>query len=125
LTNQNPAVLIIEDDADSRALFKRALETENYGVTTEACASVALGKLAAGLSPRLILLDLTMPGMDGADFLLKLKQLPNSAGIKVVLVSGWADVASRAETLGADGYLRKPIELRTFSREIKKHLPNI
>jgi CheY-like chemotaxis protein len=117
-----PTIFILEDDADSRALYCRALESEDYDVTTEANGKTAMEKLAAGYRPRLILLDLSMPEMDGADFFAKLKALPDTENVKVVLVSGWADIAKRAQALGADGYIRKPVELRTFSREVKKHL---
>lgn len=120
---KTPCILIVEDDADSRALYRRALEAEDYDVMTEANGTLALQKLAAGVTPHLILLDLTMPEMSGNDFFAQLKELPNAASIKVILVSGITDIATRAKELGADGYIRKPIELRTFHREVKKHLP--
>ena len=123
LNPKSPTILIIEDDADSRALYRRALEADDYNVITEASGTRALEQLAGGLSPHLILLDLTMPEMDGADFFAKLKSQPNSSHIKVILVSGWDDIAKRAQDLGANGYIRKPVELRTLHREVKKHLP--
>lgn len=79
---------------------------------------MALDKLDADPCPNLVLVDLSMPQMDGADFIKQLRQHPKCAATKVAIVSGWDDLASRAKTLGANGYIRKPVDIVSLQREV-------
>lgn len=115
-------ILVIEDDSDSRELLKRAIELAGYAVTTAEDGSQALALLNEKPFPSLILLDLSMPKMSGEDFIAAARSLPNGTSLKFVIVSGWDDIAKRTMNLGVSGYLRKPIDLRSLTREIQKHL---
>ncbi|GEM_PF-1608137 len=118
--------LIIDDDRVSRTIIVKLLAKENDVELTEATsAEEALEKLAEGLTPDLILLDLLLPGMNGEDFLKKLRQEPRWDGLPIMICSSSADRSriERVARLGIDGYLLKPIaasRLRETFREVAK-----
>lgn len=116
------SILLIEDHADSRLLVKKVLAAENYHVDAVANGASALDLISSGLRPDLILLDLSMPGMDGEEFLTKLRAQPGGDSIKVILMSGWDDLAARSKTLGAAGWIRKPIDIYGLIKEVGSHL---
>ena len=64
-----------------------------------------------------------MPRMDGATLLRELKRDPALATTPVVVVSGNRDAASTATSLGADGYLLKPIEIDDLTRVVSQFVP--
>ena len=122
---RSPSILVIEDSEDSRALVEIALQDENYDVTTAASGLEALQLMADGACPDLILLDLSMPNMPGEDFMIELRKHEHCSHTKVIVVSGWDDVAQRAQDIGAVGYLRKPFDLRVLAREVRRQLTSL
>jgi CheY-like chemotaxis protein len=117
-----PEIIIIEDDADSRYFLEKAVELLGYrSVSAESC-SEALKLLKEGGSPSVILLDLSLPEMNGGEFMKELRGIQHCDGTSVILVSGWDDLAFRAKEIGASGYVRKPVDLKTLDRELKKIL---
>lgn len=116
------SVLVIEDDRDTRTFYRQALEMEDYEVAVVGSGAEAIDHLKSQAIPRLILLDLTLPDMSGADFLKVLRENPEWMSIKVVIVSGWDRLKTRAKEAGADGFIMKPCELDTLLREVAKHL---
>ncbi len=101
-------VLIIDDEAAQRELMTRFLERRGYTVRSAANGPTGLD-LAAALQPRVILLDVMMPDMDGWSVLAALKQRAETAAIPVVMVSFVADPAL-SEALGAADALPKPLD---------------
>jgi len=122
IEKKNPSILVIEDSEDSRALVELALQDENYDVITASTGLEALELLEEGACPDLILLDLSMPEMPGEEFMLELRKHEHCSHSKVIVVSGWDDVAKRAQDMGATGYLRKPFDLRVLAREVRRQL---
>ncbi|PRP95408.1 Sensory/regulatory protein RpfC [Enhygromyxa salina] len=100
-------VLIVDDEAESRALLRRLLENEGYAVLSAPSGARAL-ELAAEHEPDAITLDVMMPGMDGWAVLSRLKQIPALADTPVVLVSMVPD-AGMGYALGAADVLSKPV----------------
>jgi signal transduction histidine kinase/CheY-like chemotaxis protein len=78
--------LVVEDDPATRDMFRRMLEKDGWGVAEAANGREALAWVARG-RPRLILLDLMMPGMDGFEFLEELRQHAEWRSIPVVVVT--------------------------------------
>lgn len=115
-------ILIIEDDSDMRAFYRDALEMEGYSVGTVGSARNAIEILKNGSLPDLILLDLSMPGMSGAEFLQLLRMTPEWSQIKVIIISGWDDLKTRAKEIGANGYIKKPFDLSLLYNEVQKSL---
>ncbi len=113
-------VLIVDDSEANRVLLTDLCEV--IGVETE-CAvdGVDALKKVNSWQPDLILLDLTMPNMDGRGVLQHLKKDDDLSTIPVVIISGVDDMANIAECiqLGADDYLVKPFEPTLLSARIR------
>ena len=101
-------VLVIDDDQTQRDLVSRFLEREGYAARTAADGPSGLD-LARRLRPHLILLDVTMPGMDGWSVLSKLKSDPDLAATPVIMVT-FVSERALASSLGAADYVMKPVD---------------
>jgi PAS domain S-box-containing protein len=99
--------LVVEDDDQSAELIRVQLEAEGFTVVRAASAEAALA-LATGAPPSLITLAIDLPGMDGWEFLVRLKQVPAFARVPVVIISIVAD-RDRGLALGAAVVMQKPI----------------
>jgi CheY-like chemotaxis protein len=114
------SVLIVEDDDDIRMTLKDIIEDEGYPTATAANGQEALDELAhTERPPCLILLDLMMPVMNGSEFLSALRADDMLAPIPVVVVSAWAGEAH--VTPGAQGFMRKPVDLSTLIEVIRRY----
>lgn len=103
-------ILIVEDDEDSRELFRQMVES--FGATALLAQDGREGlQRAAQERPSLILLDLRMPGMDGFAVIRRLQANPDTAMIRVVAVTALGEDADFRQTwdAGFDGHLVKPI----------------
>lgn len=103
-------VLVVEDEKDLREALAVLIRRRGYRAETAANGQEALAKIADVGPPALILLDLSMPVMDGAELRERLLQRPDLADIPVVVISGVADLAATAARLQAADYLQKPID---------------
>ncbi len=110
--NRTPSILIIDDDDDIRNAMVELLSEEGYRVLFARNGLEALALLRNGeFAPGLILLDMMMPVMDGTQFRSEQLKDPTLAAIPVVLVTADARPFEKLKELGAQGCLRKPIEL--------------
>ena len=105
-------VLVIDDDPAQRELMTRFLGREGFGALTAADGYAGL-QLARALRPRAILLDVTMPGLDGWSVLSALKADPVLAEIPVVMVT-FVEERGLATSLGAADYVMKPVKWERF-----------
>jgi CheY-like chemotaxis protein len=112
-----PAILLVEDDPDALEALGDLLESHGYAVTTARHGAEALERLGHSPLPRLILLDLLMPTMDGWEFRRRQKEDPRIAKIPVVVVSA----SSAAKPIDADTVLRKPVDIDRLLDTIAKH----
>ena len=101
-------VLVVDDDETQRELMSRFLAREGYAARTAHDGASGLA-LAKRLKPRAILLDVTMPGMDGWSVLSALKADPDLAAIPVVMVT-FVTERALASSLGAADYVIKPVD---------------
>ncbi len=101
-------VLVVDDDQSQLDLMARFLAKEGYAARSALDGPTGLA-LARSLRPRAILLDVTMPGMDGWSVLSALKADPDLAAIPVVMVTFLAERAL-ASSLGAADYVFKPVD---------------
>jgi CheY-like chemotaxis protein len=102
-------VLVVDDDAPIVEVVTMALESEGYTVIS-ALGPDAL-RAAAARRPDLILLDLMMPDVDGAEMSRRLRDDRATAEIPIVLMSAIADLGAVAATLPVQGQLPKPFDL--------------
>jgi PAS domain S-box-containing protein len=106
------SLLIVDDEPDARELLKELLEGHGYSVTASASGADALALLrAAPRLPTLILLDLQMPFMSGHELKSLLDADPTLAGIPVIVLSGASNLHEEAESMGASGYVAKPVRV--------------
>ncbi len=103
-----PVVLLVEDDFDLRETAAEVLAADGYQVACAVDGGHALELLRGGLRPFAILLDLMMPGMDGAGFRAAQLQDPTIAAIPVIVMSADQDASLAGRDLGAVQVLRKP-----------------
>src|SRR5574341_532682 len=102
-------VLIIEDDLDNLDLIKRVLTFYRMAVHVAHNGQQAL-EILERLTPNLVLMDLSMPEMDGWATLKRIRANPKTAGLPVVAVTAHAMVGDRERVFqaGFDGYIAKP-----------------
>ncbi len=113
------SVLIIDDDANTRALIARYLQREGF-VTREAADGKAGFELAKAMKPRVVLLDVMMPKMDGWSVLSSIRADAELADTPVVMVS-FVHEEGLAASLGANDYLSKPIEWHELRRALSRY----
>jgi CheY-like chemotaxis protein len=112
-------LLVVEDDPAAGRLLAQALQEAGCEVAQAHDGEAAL-QLARALRPRLITLDLSLPGLHGREVLAALRSDPRTAGIRVVIISGYADALSQAERQGAVAIIRKPYDIGYVTRLIRR-----
>ncbi|MFL6135397.1 MAG: response regulator [Nocardioidaceae bacterium] len=115
-------ILVVEDNALNLKLVRDVLRHAGYQVV-EAVTGEEGVRLAAQQNPDLVLMDLQLPGIDGAEALRQLRATgrPN---VPVIAVTAFAMEADRlkAERDGFDGYLEKPISVRALPSQVEMFL---
>ena len=107
-------ILVVEDDADSLFLYELFLQDLGVDVVGAESIPVALKHLAAGLKPSLILLDYNLGRGHAGQFLTQLRARADAIPPRILLLSGEDGLAAKAQSLEADAFLRKPIDLDMF-----------
>ena len=101
-------VLVVDDEPLIAMALEAELEDAGYAVATAANGRQALDRLATQPRPDLVLTDMMMPIMGGAEMLAIILADPVLQGIPVVIVSSLPEATVRAAAAGAAGFLRKP-----------------
>jgi CheY-like chemotaxis protein len=116
-------ILIVDDNAINLKLLRLTLKVEGYDVQTAVDAEQALAVLAV-FRPRLVLMDLQLPGMDGLDLTRRLKADPSTRDAIIVAVTAYAMKGDeqRALDAGCDGYVTKPIDTQTLPGIVARFL---
>lgn len=113
-------ILVIDDDQELHELIEYNLKLAGFRVSQALNGPQGL-KMAVEEQPQVILLDTTMPEMDGLEVLSELKHNPKTANILVFMLTGKTMMGDieRAFEIGADDYITKPVELTKLGRVIK------
>ena len=116
-------ILIVDDDAESRALLAAILSAEGYEARAADGGELALASIAVR-QPELILLDMRMPGMDGLEVCRRLKQTANTRDIPVMFLSASGELQERVEglRLGAVDFVTKPFQREELLARVRTHL---
>jgi CheY-like chemotaxis protein len=104
-------VLLVEDTEDNRLMMRRLLELSGYRVS-EAVNGIEAVKAAERETPSIILMDLSLPLVDGLAATRRIRQLPDLAQVPIIAVSAHdtADFHAEALAAGCDAYITKPID---------------
>ncbi len=104
-------VLLVEDTEDNRQMMRRLLELSGYKVV-EATNGKEAVEVASRLRPQIILMDLSLPYLDGLAATRRIRTLPGLEKIPIVAVSAHdtADFHNEALAAGCDAYVTKPID---------------
>ena len=121
-----PLILIVDDEADFREIFSIKLKEAGYRVEVASGGEEGIEK-AKALRPALILMDITMPGMDGATAVLKLREDPATKDLRVAFLTNLGDPHTEMQNLnikfsedfGAQGYLKKTDDLNLLVQRIQ------
>jgi CheY-like chemotaxis protein len=118
-----PTVLLVEDTEDNRFMMKRLLEMTGYRVV-EATNGEEAVKLARSESPHLILMDLSLPVIDGLAATRLIRKLPELHSTPIIAVSAHdtSDFQSEAIDAGCNSYVTKPIDFNELEGLIRQLL---
>jgi CheY-like chemotaxis protein len=121
--NGRETVLVVEDDEDSRYVYGIVLEEHGFSVVMARSGDEGL-RLARETQPGAILMDVSIPGLDGWTVTERLKGDPETKGIPVIIVTAHAfpEDLARAKQVGCDGFLTKPCEPRRVVEEVVRFL---
>ncbi|HEY8410067.1 MAG TPA: response regulator [Pyrinomonadaceae bacterium] len=121
--NQPVTVLLVEDTEDNRFMMRRLLEMSGYHVV-EATNGEEAVKLAAAENPGLILMDLSLPLIDGLAATRLIRKLPRLQKTPIIAVSAHDTSDFLAEALGAgcNSYITKPIDFNELEQLIAREL---
>jgi CheY-like chemotaxis protein len=117
-------VLLVDDEPDNIEVVSESLEFYGMSVKTAENGQVALDILEDDWLPDIIMLDLSMPVMDGWATLRRLKSDPRTQTIPVLALSAHAIIgdADRAVNAGFDGYMTKPVSVPTLLQDLRSAL---
>ena len=121
MTRTPPSILVVDDDADIREALVDVLTDHGYAAKGVSNGREALDYLRGGERPRLILLDLMMPVMDGLQFRQEQLNDPDLSELPVLLISAGNDVAQSAKALGVADSMRKPLDLDQLLDVVARH----
>ena len=116
-------ILVVEDNDKNVKLTRDVLEFAGYTVEVATTGEEAVAQALASV-PDLILMDLQLPGMDGHEALARLRADPDTQRVPVVALTASAMPMDRERALSAgfDGFLEKPISVREFPDQVRRHL---
>ena len=116
-------IMVVEDNEDNRELIIKILRLRNFeviGVEDGFQALEVVGKIA----PDLILMDISLPGMDGYEVIRRIKATEDLRHIPIIALTAHAMRGDEAKSLaaGCDAHISKPINVREFPQEISRFL---
>ncbi|MFL5538550.1 MAG: response regulator [Longimicrobiaceae bacterium] len=123
MTDSSKTVLLVEDNEDNRTVYRTILEHFGYQVI-EAQNGEAGVSMAREQRPDLILMDISIPLIDGWEATRILKSEPGTAHIPIIALTAHALATDRAKAneVGCDGYLAKPCEPRRVVAEVERFI---
>ena len=117
------AILIVDDNPVNLKLARVLLTGAGHDVRTAGDAEEALEVLKT-FRPKLILMDIQLPGMDGLALTRRLKSDPATKDIVIVALTAYAMKGDDEKALasGCAAYITKPLDTRTFAADVERHL---
>lgn len=104
------SVLVVDDAAFMRMTLKKMLEAHGHRVVAEAADGIEAVKKYAEARPEVVLLDITMPEMNGVEALKKIKEIDSAARVVICSAMGQQAMVAQAIQFGAKDFVVKPFE---------------
>lgn len=125
-TSVKPLVLVVEDHDDTRFMLMYLLERWGCQVTTAEDGETAVC-MAEQTCPDLILMDASLPRLDGLAATRRIRELATLHDVPIVFLSGHAQSSFRAVALetGGNDYIVKPLAIEQLERVLERHLPKV
>ena len=114
-------ILLVEDDDTLGDILATVLQDQGYRVALASNGKEAIDYLRTGQRPRLILLNLVMPALNGWKLHQQIKMVPELAEIPVIVLSGVDNLQRKAAALGANEYLVKPYNINTLLDSVRHY----
>ena len=123
MTTRNSRILVVDDQFGNRDTIEAYLQGEGY-ITQSADSGKQAFKLIAERLPDLIILDITMPGIDGYQVATLLKSNSETADIPIIMITGLTSRDARLVGLkaGAEDYLTKPLDPAELGLKVRNLL---
>jgi CheY-like chemotaxis protein len=120
---EGQTILIVDDTPQNLKLARVVLVNEGFDVRTASNAEDAL-RLLRTVTPRLILMDVQLPGMDGLELTRRLKADPATRPIRVIALTAYAMKGDdeKAFAAGCDGYITKPVDIERLAAVVSSYL---
>lgn len=115
-------ILVVDDAAFMRLTFKKIAEAQGHTVVGEAGTGMEAIEKFDELRPDLIIMDITMPGMNGIDALRRIKEIDSKAKVIICSALGQVDKITESIEAGAQEFVVKPFEAIHLERAINKLL---
>jgi signal transduction histidine kinase len=116
----HPMVMVVDDDVDVRDGISELLRHRGFTVVTASDGAEGLELLRAGMRPKLVLVDLWMPVMDGESFCAALHEDPSLSSIPVCVISADTGRAVKLIRSGASEFLRKPVQVQDLLKTLER-----
>ena len=119
----NEPILVVDDNALNLKLARLILSIEGYQVRTAERATAALAVLET-FHPRMILMDIQLPGMDGLELTRRLRADPLFDDVIILALTAFAMAADeqKAKEAGCDGFVTKPLDTRSLPEVVRAYL---
>jgi len=116
-------ILVVDDNQDSRELVVKVLKNKGYEIIEATDGEEAIEK-AVGEKPDLILLDISIPKLNGYEVTRRLKSREEFKEVPIVALTAHAMKGDRAKALeaGCEGYISKPINIRELPDQVRSYL---
>ena len=117
------SILIVDDNPTNLKLVTYLMKAHGYEVRTAVDADTAVASIAESM-PRLVLMDVQLPGVDGLELTRRLKSDPKTSAIIILAVTAYAMKGDQEKAIaaGCDGYITKPIDTRKLPDQVAKYL---
>ena len=119
-----PLILVVDDYEDAREMYAEYLEFSGFRVAEARNGNDAVAQ-AFLLRPDLILMDLSLPGMDGWEATKLLKSDERTRNIPIIALTGHHNFAEMAKQAGCDAFLTKPCPPEELLGELRRFLPGV
>jgi CheY-like chemotaxis protein len=124
MTDRPARVLVVEDNEMNMQLVEYLLEEGGYQIVKAASGEEALSTARGGEPIDLILMDIHLPGIDGLSVIREMKADPQTGSIPILALTAHAMRGDKDRFLeaGCDGYISKPIDVKTFLTSIRSYI---